>query len=97
MLSEVLLVIMIIVLVLGLSLPLGRKPADPLAAEKYQAELLALQSKAMAEGETQKKDTISFNPDGHINLAGTVKFGKNNLVLFLGMGRSEIRQGNVDD
>ena len=97
MLSEVLLVLMIIVLIMGLSLPLGRKPGDPLTAPKYQAELMALQSAAMTEGETQKKDEISFNAAGHINLARTVKFGKNNLILFLGMGRSEIRQGNVDD
>jgi len=97
MLSEVLLVLMIVVMIMGLALPLNRKTVDPLAAEKCQAELVALQSQAMVDGETLKKDDISFNAQGHINLARTLKLGKNNLVLFLGMGRSEIRKGNVDD
>jgi len=97
MLSEVLLVLMILVMVIRLALPLQRDPGDPLAAKKYQAELLSLQSKAMVEGDTQKMDEVSFNEAGHINLARTLKFGKNDLVMFLGMGRSEIRQGNVDD
>ena len=97
MLSEFLLATALVLLVMNLSLPLLKKTENPWEAKQYQSKTLVVQSKAMASCSTESLDKISFNENGHINLARTLDLGKKQLVLFLGMGRSEIRKGDFDD
>jgi len=97
MLSEVLLAIFVITILMGFTLPLVGKTNDSLQAEKYQSELIVLQSEAMLMGQKVVLDNIKFNEFGHINLGRTVKFKKKKLVMFLGMGKSEVRQRDDDD
>lgn len=97
MLSEILFSLLVILMSLALAIPLDFSSSNYLEVEKYQSEVLVLQSEAMLNYETLKLDNISFNEFGHINLARTIDLKEKQLVMFLGMGRSEIRKGNPAD
>jgi len=97
MLGELLLAFSIILACLGLALPRLPRNNQPLQANLYQSELLALQTKAMIQGESESDGGIKFNQLGHINGGRTLSFGKKKLVIFLGMGRSEVRQRDAAD
>ena len=91
MLLELLLSMAVIVSAVLLTLPQLPQRKEVWAVKEYQSELLQLQTIAMSENTKQEIDGISFNHWGHVNGGRTLNFNDKKLVLFLGMGRSEIR------
>ena len=97
MLGELLAVVTIMICCTILTLPQISIDDSPWQAKQLQSELILLQTTAMYQKEKQSYTNISFNEWGHINRGQTINLNEQQLVLFLGMGRSEIRQRNVVD
>jgi len=97
MLSELLLALMVIISGMALTLPQLPAKKEIWAIEKYQSELLLVQTSAMSENTKEEIDGIKFNQWGHINGGRTLNFKEKKLVIFLGMGRNEIRQRDDAD
>ncbi len=97
MLGELLLALLVIISCMTLTLPQLPAKKAIWESEKYQSGLLALQTLALSENNQEEIDGIKFNQWGHINGGRTLNFKDKKLVIFLGMGRNEIRQRDAAD
>ncbi|MFV0255686.1 MAG: hypothetical protein ACK5G7_06130 [Erysipelotrichaceae bacterium] len=97
MLMSLLLSLLIFMGSLILVLPNNTIDIEPWHLNKIQSELMLSQISAITNYQKKSYGDFTFNEQGHINKAGRLVIGEEELVLFLGMGKSEIRHRNDDD
>lgn len=84
-------------IIVALTLPVTTKSSKPLQAQKYQSNLLKTQSEALSSRQSKEIEGVSYNEWGNVRKAQSINFKHQKLVIFLGCGKSEIRQREFDD
>lgn len=72
-------------------LPNNHKSKDPWQIERIQSDLLLVQSEAMVSNRKKKYQNFTFNKFGHVDKSRRLKVNGVELVVYLGMGKSEIK------
>lgn len=91
MLSSLLIALIILSSSTILSLPAYHHNTEVYKLESLQSELLFTQSEAMSQYQKKYSDPFSYNLMGHVDKSRRLVDGNKSLVVYLGMGRSEIK------